>query len=182
MFTLKYFKSIFYSQYFYFVTLVIKRVERTSLLMVDQNERVLVLLIVNVLLFSFHNEGGAAAYQQYPVCQGKQLTCSNNILNRMGEFNQVEISCLSKSGSKAKKGCILFEFSKVEDIIENKTKLCLANCEDQINDLFVTTSNYPNKKTFKEREEYCLLVKKLVRSDFFGLLKLDLYDFCKIYV
>ena len=54
-------------------------------------------------------------------------------------------------------------FLQVEDIIENKTKVCLANCEDQVNDLFVTTSNYPNKKTFKEREEYCLLVKKLVK-------------------
>ena len=51
----------------------------------------------------------------------------------------------------------------MEDIIENKTKVCLANCEDQVNDLFVTTSKYPNKKTFKEREEYCLLVKKLVK-------------------
>ena len=51
----------------------------------------------------------------------------------------------------------------MEDIIENKTKVCLDNCEDQVNDLFVTTSNYPNKKTFKEREEYCLLVKKLVK-------------------
>lgn len=54
------------------------------------------------------------------------------------------------------------EFSEVQDIIENKTKICLNNCEDQINDLFVTTSNYPNKKTFKEREEFCLLVRKLL--------------------
>ena len=53
------------------------------------------------------------------------------------------------------------EFNEVQDIIENKTKVCLNNCEDQINDLFVTTSNYPNKKTFKERAEFCLLVKKL---------------------
>ena len=89
--------------------------------------------------FRFHNEGGASAYDQFPVCRGKQLTCSNNILNRMGEFNHVQ------------------------DIISNKTKVCLTNCEDQINDLFVTTSNYPNKKTFKEREEFCLLVKKLMK-------------------
>ena len=54
------------------------------------------------------------------------------------------------------------EFNHVQDIIENKTKVCLTNCEDQINELFVTTSNYPNKKTFKEREEFCLLVKKLI--------------------
>ena len=56
----------------------------------------------------FHNEGGAAAYDVYPVCEGKNLTCSNNILNRMGEFNEVH------------------------DIIENKTKICLTNCQDQV--------------------------------------------------
>ena len=55
------------------------------------------------------------------------------------------------------------EYNKVHDIISNKTKPCLTNCEDQINELFVTTSNYPNKKTFKEREEFCLLVKKLIK-------------------
>ena len=76
--------------------------------------------------------------QIYDVCNGTNLTCMNSILNRMGEYN------------------------KVYDIIENKTKVCLTNCEDQINDLFVTTSNYPNKKTFKEREEFCLLIRKLV--------------------
>jgi len=51
---------------------------------------------------------------------------------------------------------------RLQDIVENKTKLCLTNCEDQVNDLFVTTSNYPNKKTFKEREEFCLLIRKLL--------------------
>ena len=54
------------------------------------------------------------------------------------------------------------EYDEVYDIIENKTKVCLTNCEDQINDLFVTTSNYPNKKTFKERQEFCLLIRKLI--------------------
>ena len=87
----------------------------------------------------FHNEGGASAYQSFPVCQGKELTCSNNILNRMGEFNTVI------------------------NTMTNKTTPCLTNCEDQNNELFVTTSNYPNKKTFKEREEFCLLVKKLIK-------------------
>ena len=112
----------------------------TLLLTLVQNWTLVCLQLHSELFFncSFHNEGGATAYKQYPVCQGKQLTCSNNILNRMGEFNTVE------------------------DIIENKTNKCLTNCEDQINDLFVTTSNYPNKKTFKEREEFCLLVKKLI--------------------
>ncbi len=39
------------------------------------------------LFFRFHNEGGDAAYAMYPVCKGKQLSCSNSILNRMGEFD-----------------------------------------------------------------------------------------------
>ena len=30
---------------------------------------------------------------------------------------------------------------------------CYSNCEDQTNDLFVTTSNYPNRKTFKVDED-----------------------------
>ena len=55
------------------------------------------------------------------------------------------------------------EFNQVININTNKTTPCLTNCEDQINELFVTTSNYPNKKTFKEREEFCLLVKKLIK-------------------
>ena len=38
------------------------------------------------------------------------------------------------------------------DTVDNVTKECLSNCEDQVNDLFVTTSSYPNKKTFKDRE------------------------------
>ena len=54
------------------------------------------------------------------------------------------------------------EYNEVHDIITNETKVCLTNCEDQINDLFVTTSNYPNKKTFKERQEFCLLIRKLI--------------------
>ena len=87
---------------------------------------------------SFHSEGGAAAFDKYDVCNGTKLACMNNILNRMGEYNEVH------------------------DTIENKTKVCLTNCEDQINDLFVTTSSYPNKKTFKEREEFCLLLRKLL--------------------
>ena len=46
----------------------------------------------------------------------------NNILNRMGEYNEVY------------------------DTVENKTKVCLTNCEDQINDLFVTKL-HPKRKS-----------------------------------
>ena len=51
---------------------------------------------------------------------------------------------------------------QVMDTVDNVTKDCLSNCEDQVNDLFVTTSNYPNKKTFKDREEFCILGRKLL--------------------
>ena len=50
------------------------------------------------------------------------------------------------------------------DTVDNVTKDCLSNCEDQVNDLFVTTSNYPNRKTFKDREEFCILGKKLLTA------------------
>ena len=53
---------------------------------------------------------------------------------------------------------------QVMDTVDNVTKDCLSNCEDQVNDLFVTTSNYPNRKTFKDREEFCILGKKLLTA------------------
>ena len=48
------------------------------------------------------------------MCKGGQLACSNEILNRMGQY------------------------SRVMDTVDNITKECLSNCEDQTNDLFVT--------------------------------------------
>ena len=92
-------------------------------------------MICCTISFRFHNNGDGG----YPICQGKQLTCSNNILNRIGEFRHVQ------------------------DISSNKTKICLTNCEDQTNEYFVTSSNYPNKKVFKKMEEFCLLVNKLMK-------------------
>jgi hypothetical protein len=79
-------------------------------------------------------------FQNYEVCTGGQLACSNEILNRMGQY------------------------SKVIDTVDNVTKECLSNCEDQTNDLFVTTSNYPNRKTFKDREEFCIPGRKLFNN------------------
>jgi len=36
----------------------------------------------------FHNEGGADAMDTYEVCTGADLACSNEILNRMGQYNK----------------------------------------------------------------------------------------------
>lgn len=41
---------------------------------------------------------------------------------------------------------------------------CRSNCEDQLNSLFVTTSNYPNRKTLVYREEFCILAKNLLKK------------------
>ena len=43
-------------------------------------------------------------------------------------------------------------------------KPCLAACEDQVNAVSVTSSSFPNRETFMEREEFCILVEKLIRE------------------
>ena len=39
--------------------------------------------------------------------------------------------------------------------------LCMAACEDQVLNMEVTSSSFPNRQTFRKREEQCLLLKKL---------------------
>ena len=39
--------------------------------------------------------------------------------------------------------------------------LCMAACEDQVLDMEVTSSTFPNKANFRKREEQCLLLSKL---------------------
>ena len=96
--------------------------------------------LIFLLNFLFLKGANTCHLQAYEVCTGGQLACSNEILNRMGQY------------------------SRVIDTVDNVTKECLSNCEDQTNDLFVTTSNYPNRKTFKDREEFCILGRKLYNN------------------
>ena len=43
------------------------------------------------LYFSgFHTMGGEHAMEHYDVCIGPNLTCMNDLLNRMGQFDHVE--------------------------------------------------------------------------------------------
>ena len=90
------------------------------------------------ILSGFHNMGGEEAKEHFEVCIGPNLTCMNDVLNRMGQFDHVE-----------------YEGKKVK---------CRSNCEDQINSLFVTTSSYPNRKTLIYREEFCILAKRLIEK------------------
>ena len=43
-------------------------------------------------------------------------------------------------------------------------KPCLAACEDQLNLVTETSSSFPNSQTFHRREEFCLIVHKLVKT------------------
>jgi hypothetical protein len=82
--------------------------------------------------------GGEHAAEHYDVCIGPNLTCMNDLMNRMGQFDHVEYN-----GAQVK---------------------CRSNCEDQINSLFVTTSSYPNRKTLIYREEFCIVAKRLIEK------------------
>ena len=74
----------------------------------------------------------------FNVCIGPNLTCMNDMMNRMGQYDHVEY--------------------------QGKQVKCRSNCEDQINSLFVTTSSYPNRKTLIYREEFCILAKNLLQK------------------
>ena len=82
--------------------------------------------------------GGEHAMEHYNVCIGPNLTCMNDLMNRMGQFDHVEY--------------------------HGKMVKCRSACEDQINSLFVTTSSYPNRKTLVYREEFCIVAKRLVEK------------------
>ena len=82
----------------------------------------------------FHTTSGSAG--NYSLCVGQKLTCVNEFMNRMGQFDHVDFH-----GTQIK---------------------CRSNCEDQSNELFVTSSAYPNKCVFTERHEFCLLLMRLL--------------------
>ena len=46
----------------------------------------------------------------------------------------------------------------------SQRKPCLAACEDQVNLVTETSSTFPNAETFHRREEFCLIVNKLLRT------------------
>ncbi|CAB4068103.1 ASICN [Lepeophtheirus salmonis] len=70
------------------------------------------------------------------ICSGPGLTCMNRNLRYIGKLNKV---------------------GKNQDE-------CLSACDDQINSVSVTSSDFPNRETFSKREEFCLALLKLVRT------------------
>ena len=71
-------------------------------------------------------------------CTGSNLTCMNNILYHIDQYDHVSVN-----GTKMK---------------------CRSSCEDQVNNLFVTTSNYPNRNTFQYREEFCIMLQRILKK------------------
>ena len=55
-------------------------------------------------------------------------------------------------------------YFQVGDIASEKRSRCLAACEDQVNLVTETSSSFPNSETFHRREEFCLIIKKLLRT------------------
>ena len=48
--------------------------------------------------------------------------------------------------------------------MNSERKPCLAACEDQVNLVTETSSSFPNSETFHRREEFCLIIIKLLRT------------------
>ena len=81
--------------------------------------------------------GVKADYPNLPTCSGTSLFCMNEIFSKIGKYKTI-----------------------------NETgQVCMPACEDQVYQMAVTSSAFPNRATFPKREEQCLLILKLrVRS------------------
>ena len=71
----------------------------------------------------FHMMGGDEAMEKYEICMGANLTCMNDLMNRMGAakvFHHKNAQSLFISG----------EFDHVD--YEGKQTKCRSACEDQV--------------------------------------------------
>ena len=68
----------------------------------------------------------------------------NEILDQIGEYREVEIGDVA-SGT-------------------NRTARCLEACEDQQNEVAVTTSKLPNRQTMLKWSDFCVIMEKLEKS------------------
>ena len=47
-------------------------------------------VLTSHLLAGFHTMGGDEAMDKFEICMGANLTCMNDLMNRMGEFDHVD--------------------------------------------------------------------------------------------
>ena len=71
-------------------------------------------------------------------CVGEGLACMNNISIRVGRFDHVNVN-----GEMMK---------------------CRSSCDDQSNSMYVTTSAYPNEKTFRSSKSFCMMIPRLLNK------------------
>ena len=86
-------------------------------------------------------------------CLGLQLTCMNDILKAIGKYNTVgpeKKPCLAACEDQV---CVCFSQEKNE-----------FNIFYQVNSVSVSSSNFPNRETFIKRDDFCILVNKLIKT------------------
>jgi hypothetical protein len=86
----------------------------------------------------FHSSYKYAGTINLPTCQGRQLACANDWLNKMA--------------SK--------EMSSAEDT-NNQTRPCLHSCNYQTDMVTITSASYPNYPIFPLRKDLCITLQKL---------------------
>ena len=89
-------------------------------------------------------------------CLGLQLTCMNDILKAIGKYNTVgpeKKPCLAACEDQV---CVCMYVSPRNP---NTFTLC-----PQVNSVSVSSSNFPNRETFIKRDDFCILVNKLIKT------------------
>ncbi len=111
---------------------------------------------------------GVKRYRNF--CRGPSLRCMNEIFSRLGEYNEViEADADATSGQPQKKRCLAACKNQVCLNKESFLKNMFFNRNNalflfQINEVAVTTSRLPNKETFLQWADFCVVVAKLVKT------------------
>ena len=76
------------------------------------------------------------------VCRGNELDCAIHMINNLGNENMGLNQAMND---------------------KNKSMTCLQRCEMQDQNLISTQSDYPNWQTFTGRNDFCLILHKVIR-------------------
>ena len=79
------------------------------------------------------------------ICNGASLLCMNRILDQIGEYREIEDGDINIGSQR-------------------RQVKCLEACEDQQNQVSVTTSRLPNQQTMLRWPELCIVMEKLKNS------------------
>ena len=88
------------------------------------------------------------------VCRGADLNCARSWMNDFGNPNATRPDGKSYDLTKAHTN---------DSTDPNATMICRQRCESQEQMLMSTSSSYPNRQTFPYRDDFCLIMKKVIR-------------------